>query len=153
MDPDLPITDLRPMEDILSDSLSRTTFTMSLLALAAAVALLLGAVGIYGVLSYTVSQRTGELGIRQALGADARSVRRLVVGEGTRLALLGIALGLVGALFLGRVMRSLLFSVSPYDPIALAAGSVLFFGVALLATLLPSARAVSVTPATALRVE
>jgi predicted permease len=153
MDPDLPITDLRPMDDIVSDSLSRTTFTMSLLALAAAVALLLGAVGIYGVMSYTVSQRTGEIGVRQALGADAGNLRRLVVAEGSRLALIGIALGLGGALLLGRLLQSLLFGVSPYDPIALVAGSVVFFGVAVLATLVPSARAVAVPPATALRAE
>jgi ABC-type antimicrobial peptide transport system permease subunit len=100
-----------------------------------------------------VSQRTGELGIRQALGADQRSVRRLVVGEGLRLTLLGIALGLGGALLLGRVMQSLLFGVSPYDPVALVVGSAVFFGVALLATLVPSARAVSIAPATALRTE
>lgn len=153
LDADLPLTDVRLLEDVVGDSLSRTTFTMTLLVLGAAIALFLGAIGIYGVTSYTVSRRTGEIGVRQALGADPGRVRAMVLGQGIRLAALGVAIGLAGSLALGRLIASLLFGVSAYDPITLAAGSVTFLVVAALATAIPSHRAAAVPPAVALRTE
>jgi len=117
------------------------------------VALFLGAVGVYGVTSYTVSERTGEIGVRQALGADGGTVRGMVLGEGMRLALIGVVIGLAGALALGRVVASLLFGVSPYDAVTLAAGSVIFLVVAALATVIPARRASAIPPAVALRAQ
>jgi putative ABC transport system permease protein len=102
LDPDLPITELQSMEDILGDSLSRTSFTMSLLLLAAVVALFLGSVGIYGVLSYVASQRTAEMGVRLALGADAATVRRIILSQGMMLAVVGVAVGPRGRRRAGR---------------------------------------------------
>ena len=115
LDPVLPITDLQPMEALLQDSLSRTSFTMSLLVLAAVIALFLGSVGIYGVLSYVATQRTAEMGVRLALGADAGSVRKIILSQGMLLAGLGVVAGLAGAVAIGGVMTSLLFGVSPLD--------------------------------------
>lgn len=151
MDPELPITDLQPMSGVVGDSLSRTTFTMSVLALAALIALFLGAVGIYGVISYMVSQRTGEIGVRQAIGANSRDVRRLILRQGMILAAAGVALGLVGAVAIGRIIASLLYGISPYDPVTLIGGSLIFLAVAALASALPSARAAAIPPAVALR--
>ncbi len=153
MDPDLPLAEVRSMDSVLGASMSRTSFTMALLLLAAGIALFLGSVGIYGVISYTVSQRTGEIGVRQALGADGPAVRRLILTQGMRLALTGILLGLGGALAMGRVISSLLFDVSPYDAWALVGGSVLFLTAAAVASLIPSARAASIPPALALRAD
>ena len=151
MDPDLPITEVQSMDSVLGDSLSRTSFTMALLALAAAVALFLGAVGIYGVISLVVSQRIGEIGVRQALGADSRTVRQLILGQGMRLAAVGVALGLVAALMMGRVISSLLYGVRPYDFVTLIGGSLIFLVVAALASAIPSGRAAGIPPAVALR--
>ena len=153
IDADLPVTNLRPMSEVVGDSLSRTSFTMTLLALAAAIAMVLGAVGIYGVLSYTVNERTGEIGLRQALGADPPRIQRLVFGQGSRLIGIGLALGLVAALGLGRVVASLLYGVRASDPLTLIGASILFALVAALAIALPSARAARVPPAVALRSE
>ncbi len=153
LDPDLPLAEVRPMDSVLGASVSRTSFTMTLLLLAAGIALLLGSVGIYGVISYTVSQRTGEIGVRLALGADGSSVRRLLLAQGMQLALTGILLGLGGALATGRVISSLLFGVSPYDAGALAGGSVIFLAAAAIACLIPSTRAAAVPPALALRAD
>jgi len=153
LDPDLPMTNVQMLDDVVADSMSRTSFTMTLLVIAAIVALFLGAVGVYGVTSYTVSERTGEIGVRQALGADGGTVRGMVLGEGMRLALIGVVIGLAGALALGRVVASLLFGVSPYDAVTLAAGSVIFLVVAALATVIPARRASAIPPAVALRAQ
>ena len=153
LDPDLPITDLRSMEDVLGDSLSRASFTMTLLVLASAIALFLGSVGIYGVLSYVVGQRTGEIGVRMALGARAAEVSRLVLRQGGKLVLIGLAVGLIGALALTRVMESILFDVSPTDPVTYVGVTVLLLAIGLLATYLPARRAASVDPVEALRAE
>jgi hypothetical protein len=153
LDAELPMTDVQLLDELVSDSMSRTTFTMTLLVIAALVALFLGAVGVYGVTAYTVSRRTGEIGVRQALGADSGRVRGMVLGEGMRLAALGVAIGLAGSLALGRVVASLLFGVSPYDPLTLVGGSVVFLAVAALATVIPSSRAAAIPPAVALRTE
>ena len=153
IDEDLPITDLRPMEAWVADSLSRTTFTMALIVLAALISLFLGAVGIYGVLSYVATQRTGEMGVRLALGADAAGVRKIILSQGMTLAAMGIGVGLVGAALLGRVLSSLLFGVSPLDPVTLLGGSLIFLVTAVLATLIPAERAARTPPAVALRGE
>jgi putative ABC transport system permease protein len=153
LDPDLPITELQSMEDVLGDSLSRTSFTMSLLLLAAVVALFLGAVGIYGVLSYVASQRTAEMGVRLALGADAATVRKVIRSQGMMLAVIGVAVGLAGAVALGGVMSSLVYGVSPADPMTLVAVSLVFLAVAAGASLIPAARAARTPPAVALRAD
>jgi ABC-type antimicrobial peptide transport system permease subunit len=153
LDPDLPVTDVRLLDAVVADSMSRTSFTMTLLVVAALVALFLGAVGVYGVTAYTVSRRTGEIGVRQALGADQGRVRGMVLGQGMKLAGIGVAIGVLGALLLGRVVASLLFDVSPYDAITLVSGSVIFLAVAALATWVPSSRAAAIPPAVALRAE
>jgi ABC-type antimicrobial peptide transport system permease subunit len=151
MDPDLPISEIRPMEDLVADSMSRTTFTMTLLVLAALVALLLGSVGVYGVIAYVSSQRTAEIGVRMALGSDAGRVRGMILMQGMRIALAGVALGLLGAFTMGRLLTSLLYGVSPVDPLTLVLGSATFLGVAALAAYVPAHRAARTPPAVALQ--
>ena len=153
LDAFLPITDVRTMQSIVSDSMSRTSFTAFLLVLAAAVGLFLGAVGIYGVISYSVAQRTVEMGIRQALGASAAGLRAMVVRQGVALTAIGMVVGLAAAAAMGRVMTSLLYGVRPFDPITFATGAAVFLGVAVLASLLPAQRAASIAPSEALRAE
>ena len=153
LDPDLPITQLQSMEGILDESLSRTSFTMSMLLLAAVVALFLGSVGIYGVLSYVATQRTAEMGVRLALGADAGAVRKMILSQGMLLAVVGVVVGLAGAIALGGVLSSLLYGVSPADPLTLVGVSVVFIAVAAGASLVPAARAARTPPAVALRAD
>jgi ABC-type antimicrobial peptide transport system permease subunit len=141
------------MESVVGDTISRTTFTMTILVLAAAIALFLGAIGIYGVMAYGVVQRTAEIGVRQALGADRRSVFGLILRDGLVMAAIGIALGLAAALALGQVLSSLLYGVSPYDLVTLIGGVVVFVAVAFLASVIPVSRAVRISPAVALRGE
>ena len=129
--------------------MARTSYTMILLALAAGVALVLGAVGIYGVISYIVSQRTREIGIRMALGADRSGVSRMVVAQGMRIAALGVSLALVAT----RLMTALLFGVGSHDPATFAVLSLFLLGVAALASYIPARRAASVSPVRALRYE
>jgi len=126
---------------------------MTLLVLASAIALFLGSVGIYGVLAYVVGRRTSEIGIRMALGARASEVSRLVVRQGGRLVVIGLAIGLIGTLALTRVMEAILFNVSPRDPATYAAVTVLLLAIGLLATYLPARRAASVDPVEALRAD
>lgn len=151
LDTDLPMANVRSMERVVGDSLSRTSFTMSLLVIGALVALFLGSVGIYGVLSYVVSQRGTEIGVRLALGANPGNVRGLVLAQGMRLAGIGVLIGLSAAVALGRVILALLYGVSAADPATLVAASVIFLTVAILASLLPAARAAGTAPADALR--
>ena len=153
LDADLPITNVMSMGEVVGDSLSRTSFTMSLLVLAAVVALFLGCVGIYGVISYVVTQRTAEIGVRLALGADPGDVRGLVLGQGMRLAVAGVALGVGGALAMNGVIAALLYEVSATDPVTLVGGSVVFLSVAALASVIPAQRASHTPPAEALRGE
>ena len=153
VNPNLPLADVKTLETIYDRSLARTSFTLVLLAIAGAMALLLGVIGIYGVIAYSVSQRTREIGIRLALGAPLQEVTGMFVRHGLLLALAGAACGLAAAFALTRLMKSLLFDVSPSDPmtyVAVSAGLVL---ATMLASYLPARRAASVDPAEALRAE
>jgi len=141
------------MEEIISDSLAAKRFAMMLLGAFATAAVLLASVGIYGVISYFVGQRTREIGVRMALGAQVSHVLRLVVGEGIELTLLGLCCGLTGAVGLTRFLSTLLYGVRPTDPLTFLAVSVLLAGVALLACYLPARRATQVDPLAALRQE
>jgi putative ABC transport system permease protein len=153
LDREQPISSIRTLEQLVSTSIEQQQFSMLLLGVFAAVALVLAAVGIYGVLSYAVTQRTHEIGIRMALGAGQRHVLRLVVGHGMRLTLLGVGTGLLAAFGLTRLMASLLFGVSATDPLTFAAIVLLLLCVALFACWLPARRAVQVDPLVALRAE
>jgi predicted permease len=150
---DQPIYKVRSMEQIISGSLAERRFTMLLLIVFATAALLLAAVGIYGVMSYAVTRRTHELGIRVALGASRREIVALVLRQGMRLAAIGMAAGLVAALALTRFMAGLLYGVRPADPATLTAVTLLLAGIALLACYIPARRATAVDPVVSLRCE
>jgi len=143
----------RTMEDFISDSLAARRFSMILLGIFAALALVMSCVGIYGVISYVVGQRTHEIGIRLALGATRWAVLRIVLGEGSKLVLLGAAIGAVAALGLTRLMVNMLFGVSAHDPLTLAGVAGLLILVALLACYIPARRAMKIDPMVALRYE
>ncbi len=153
LDPTLAVANVRPMDEIADGNVSTPRFALFLVALFAGLALTLAAIGIYGVISYAVSQRTREFGLRMALGAQTGDVQRLVLRHGVKLALAGVALGLVGALALGRVLWSLLYQVSAADPATFALVSARAIAVAALACYLPARRATAVDPAHALRSE
>jgi putative ABC transport system permease protein len=153
VDKDQPMYKIRTMDQVVADSQMSPRFTLILLGFFAVIALALAAVGIYGVVSYAVTQRTREIGIRIALGAARGDVLRLVLGQGTALAVAGVIVGLGAALALTRLMSSLLFGVSATDP-AIFAGAALFLAaIALLATYLPARRAMQVDPMVSLRYE
>jgi putative ABC transport system permease protein len=153
LDPEVPLFQVRTMQDVLSESVAPRRFNMLLLAAFAGLALLLASIGIYGVMSYSVSQYTHEIGIRIALGASAANVLRLIVREGMTLVLIGLAVGATGALALTRVMSSLLFDVKPWDPLTFASVSLLLAAVAFAASYIPARRATRVDPMFALRYE
>jgi putative ABC transport system permease protein len=153
IDKDQPVSNIRTMEEIFADSIARQRFSMLLLAIFAILALVLASVGIYGVMSYSVAQRTREIGIRMALGARRGDVLKLVVGQGLKLVLIGVAIGLAASFILTRVMSSLLFGVSATDPITFFVISLVLTSVAVLASYIPARRAVSVDPMVALRYE
>jgi putative ABC transport system permease protein len=153
IDPALPVTQVMTLEGLVSNSLSPRRFSAVLIGVLAGLALALSAVGIYGVMSYTVGQRTQEIGIRLALGAQPRNMLVLILGRGTRLALAGIATGVLGALALTRFLSSLLFGVQAQDPLTFAGVAVLLMAVALAACYIPARRAMKVDPMVALRYE
>jgi ABC-type antimicrobial peptide transport system permease subunit len=141
------------MDDVIASSLARRRFSMILLVGFATLALLLASVGIYGVISYVVGQRTHEIGIRMALGANPLDILRLVLGGAGRLAAIGVVVGLVSAFGLTRLMADLLYGVTPNDPLTFAAVPAILISVALLASYLPARRATKVDPVVALRYE
>ncbi|HEX5888454.1 MAG TPA: FtsX-like permease family protein, partial [Pyrinomonadaceae bacterium] len=141
------------LEDLLGTSVAPRRFNMLLLGIFASVALVLAAVGLYGVMSYSVSWRTHEIGIRMALGAKRADVLRLVIRQGMTMALIGLVVGLIGAFAMSRVIAGLLYGVSPKDPLTFAGVSIVLLAVALLACLLPARRATRVNPIVALRSE
>ena len=153
VDKDQPVTNVKTMQDVVDTSFGQRKLTLLLVGIFAAVALLLAMVGIYGTMAYSVSQRTQELGIRRALGAQQADVLRLVAGQGLGLAIIGIALGVLAAAGLTRLLSSLLFRVSPTDPAVFAAIAVLFALVALAAAYFPARKAAAVDPMEALRCE
>ena len=153
VDKDQPIGTIRPLEEIMADSIARQRFAMTLLTVFSLVALVIAAVGIYGVMAYSVVQRTGEFGIRMALGAQQRDVLRLVLTQGGKLIGLGLIIGLAATLAASRAMGSMLFNTSAQDPLTLATITLLLGAVALIACLLPANRATKVNPIEALRVE
>jgi putative ABC transport system permease protein len=153
LDPDLPTAGIQPMEKVVSVSVGQPRLITGLVGAFAGFALLLAAVGIYGVMAYSVSQRTHEMGIRMALGAAPRDIFRLVVGQGMRLVLAGIALGFLASLGLTRLMATLLFGTNANDPITFAAVAFILVGVALAACYIPARRATRVDPLIALRYE
>ncbi|MFZ0433357.1 MAG: ABC transporter permease, partial [Candidatus Acidiferrales bacterium] len=153
VNPNLPLADVHSLEYFYKMSMARTSFTLVMLAVAGAMSLLLGAVGIYGVIAYSVSQRTREIGIRMALGAERQAVTKMFVRDGLLLAVIGVGIGLVAAFAAMRVMSSLLFGVSPDDPVTYLLASLGVVATAWLATYLPSRRAASIDPVEALRTE
>jgi ABC-type antimicrobial peptide transport system permease subunit len=153
VDRELLVNDMQPLEARVADSIARPRMSVWLLVGFSSIALLLAAVGIYGVMAYTVSQRTREIGVRMALGANPAHVQRLVVRQGMQPALLGVLVGLVVAFGASRLIDKLLYGVSPADPVTFVIVPLFLAGVALLATYLPARRATRVPPTVALQSE
>jgi len=153
LNPRIPLSNPRTMETVFASATARTSFTMAMLGAASGIALLLGLVGIYGVISYVVTQRTREIGVRMALGATGAGVRGMVVKQGLGLTLLGVAVGLLAAGALSSVMSSVLFGVSALDPVTYGSVAAVLVAVAVMASWIPAERAASVDPSTALREE
>ena len=153
MDPSIPLFDVKPMNEVFSASMAQLSFVILILGAAAAVTLILGAIGLYGVMAYVVTLRTKELGVRIALGAQPSSVAAMMTKQGMLLTAVGIAGGL--ALFAGvaRFLRSFLYGVAPSDPVALAAAALVLVTIAMLASWIPARRAARVDPADALRAD
>ena len=152
-DANLPVTHMMTLDRLVSDSVSPRRFSSALVAIFAGLALVLAAVGIYGVMSYTVSRRTQEIGVRMALGAQLASVRRMILGQTLKLALMGVGLGLAGAFAVARFLTSMLFGVGIYDPATFLGVAALLIAVALAASYIPARRAMRVDPIVALRYE
>jgi putative ABC transport system permease protein len=153
IDPELPLADVRSMEQVVDETLARPRTVSVLLTAFAVLALLLAAVGVYGVMAYSVSQRTQEIGVRMALGATAQSVFRLVLGQAMKLVGIGVAVGIVIAGLLARVLDTLLFETAPLDPLTFALTALVLVIVATLASYVPARRSTRVTPIEALRTE
>jgi ABC-type antimicrobial peptide transport system permease subunit len=153
VDPDLPLSAVHTLDFYYRKSTARVSFMLVMLSLAGGMALLLGAIGLYGVISYSVSQRTHEIGIRMALGADGGGVLRMILAQGVKIAGAGVIIGLAASLGLTRLMAKLLFSVSAADPLTFAAVAIVLVAVAMLACYIPARRALRVDPIIALRYE
>ena len=153
IDKDLPVTDVANLPDLIEASVAQPRFRTFLLGLFAAMALVLAAIGIFGVISHSVSQRTREIGIRVALGAQSKDVLKQVLQEGARLAAVGLALGLAGSLAATRLIATLLFGVKPADPLTFVVVAVILVSVTLAASYIPARRATRVDPTVALRYE
>jgi putative ABC transport system permease protein len=153
IDPEQPVGAIEPMDKVLAESISRSRFTMLLLAVFASLAIALAGIGLYGVISYSVTQRTQEIGLRMALGAERHDVLRLVLNQGLHLIAAGLVVGLLGSLVLTRLIETLLFQLSPTDPMTFLAVASLLTAIALAATLIPALRATKVDPMVALRYE
>jgi putative ABC transport system permease protein len=153
VDPNVPVHSISSMDQIIARSVADRRFALQLLGVFAGVALLLAAIGIYGVMSYSAAQRAHEIGVRIALGAQRIHILRMAIGEGMRLVAIGLAFGLAGAAALTRFVRAMLFNVSPFDPTTFTAISAVLAAVALLACYIPARRATRVDPLTALREE
>jgi ABC-type antimicrobial peptide transport system permease subunit len=151
LDPNLPLADVEPMTVKVAHARARLAFSMILLLLAAGAALLLGCVGLYGVVSYAMRQRIPEMAVRMALGARPRDIRGMVLADGLVIGAAGVVAGIAGSAILTRLMKAVLYQVSPFDPLVFAAAAALPFAVFLLSTVLPASRAAAVDPATALR--
>jgi putative ABC transport system permease protein len=151
--PDIPVVDVLSMDDVVAQSMSPEKFNLLLLASFAGLALLLAAVGIYGVLSYTVRRRVREIGIRMALGASHSDVLKMVVADGMKPILIGIGVGLAAALALSRLIASLIFGVQPTDPLTFTAVTLVLISVGILANILPAYRATRIEPVRTLREE
>jgi putative ABC transport system permease protein len=149
--PYLPLAEVRTLNDYYTRSMARTSFTLVMLVVAGTMGLFLGIVGLYGVIAYSVSQRRREIGIRMALGAGKSAVLKMVISQGIKLALIGVAIGLAGALGLTRFLSGLLYGVKPGDSLTLVAVSVLLIAVALLASYIPARQAAKVDPLVALK--
>jgi predicted permease len=153
VDPRLPVADLRPMQALVDQAMGPTRFALVLIGVFAAIAAILAAVGLYGVLSTTVRQRTAEIGVRMAFGAPHRSIFALLIGEGLKLSAAGVALGMIAAFLLTRVMTSMLVGVGATDPMTFGAIVVVFFAIAVVASWIPARRAAGLQPTIALREE
>jgi ABC-type antimicrobial peptide transport system permease subunit len=153
IDPNLPLYNVQTMDEIVSRSVAPRRFNMLLLTIFAGVALLLALVGVYGVLAYSIGQRTAEIGLRVALGATPRKVLALIIGQGMRPILIGIGVGLLGALALSHFVSSLLFNVKPMDPLTYVVVALLVAAAALLSCYVPALRALRIDPVAALRQE
>jgi predicted permease len=153
IDPTLALSDIKTLDDMVGNSLAPRRFVVTLLGIFAGMALLMAALGLYGVITYSVTQRTQEIGIRMALGAQRREVLRMVIGQGMQLAGIGAAIGLVASLSFNRVLKNQLFQVSAFDPLTFAVTALVLIGAALLASYIPAVRATRVDPMEALRYE
>ncbi len=153
IEPTLPVFSVRTMKEVFDNTVVNQRIMLAILSVMAGLALLLAAIGLYGVLSYIVAQRTREVGIRMALGATAAAIRQLMLGQGLRLAAIGLGAGLLAAVGLARLMANLLYGVEPYDPLSLTAVALLLIAIGLVASWLPAHRATRVNPTEALRAE